>query len=97
MAKYELPIYGENDELIKTYETNHVKWAVYVQAADIQDSIKPGTAAMEYINKMGEVLKQAFTGLTDEELMCADGMDVINTFTQIVNGGQHIKGASKNA
>ena len=38
--KYELPIYGENDEIIKTYGTNICPWAVFVEAADLQETIK---------------------------------------------------------
>ena len=40
MAKYELPIYGENDEVVKMHETNICPWAVYIQAADMQEQLK---------------------------------------------------------
>ncbi|MGA4517418.1 phage tail assembly chaperone G [Solibacillus silvestris] len=93
MAKYELPIYGENDEIIKTYETNHVSWAVYIKAADMETSIKNKTAR-EQFDAVGDILKDVFAGLTDDHLMRADGMDVMNTFAQIVNGGQQIKGGN---
>lgn len=47
---------------------------------------------------VGEILKAVFHELTDAELLCADGTDVMNTFMQIVSGGQKIKGTkSKNA
>ena len=96
MAKYELPIYGDNDEVIKNYETNIVPWAVFIQAADMQERLEKQTAK-EQMESVGEILKAVFHGLTDAELLCADAMDVMNTFMQIVNGGQKIKGGgSKN-
>lgn len=96
MAKYELPIYGENDEVTKMHETNICPWAVYIQAADLQDELKD-KPAREQMKAVGDVLKSVFHELTDEELLRADGMDVMNTFMQIVTGGQNIKGGnSKN-
>lgn len=97
MAKFELPIYGANDEIVKMYETNICPWAIYVQAADLQDAMK-GKSAKEQMNAVGDILKSVFIGLTDDELMHADGGDVMNTFEQIVTGGQKIKGGnSKNS
>lgn len=96
MAKYELPIYGNNDEILKTHATNIVPWAVFIQAADLQEQLKD-KSARDQMNAVGDILKAVFHELTDEELMCADGSDVMNTFAQIVNGGQKIKGGnSKN-
>lgn len=97
MAKYELPIYGENDEVTKMHETNICPWAVYIQAADMQEQLK-GKSAREQMDAVGEILKAVFPALTDAELLRADGADVMNTFQQIVSGGQKIKGGnSKNA
>lgn len=97
MAKYELPIYGTNDEIVKTYATNVCPWAVFIQAADLQETLKDKGAG-EQMKAVGEILKAVFHDLTDAELLCADGMDVMNTFAQIVSGGQKIKGGnSKNA
>ena len=97
MAKYELPIYGANDEIIKMHETNICPWGVYIQAADMQEQLKD-KGAREQMDAVGDILKAVFPALTDDELMHADGMDVMNTFQQIVTGGQKIKGGnSKNA
>ena len=97
MAKYELPIYGANDEVVKMHETNICPWGVYIQAADMQEQLKD-KGAREQMKAVGDILKAVFPALTDEELMHADGMDVMNTFQQIVMGGQKIKGGnSKNA
>ena len=97
MAKYELPIYGENDEVIKMHESNICPWAVYIQAADMQEQIKD-KSAREQMEAVGEILKTVFPTLTNAELLRADGADVMNTFLQVVNGGQKIRGGnSKNA
>ena len=96
MAKFELPIYGANDEIVKNYQASICPWGVYVQAADLQESLKD-KGAKEQMQAVGDILKAVFDGLTDDELMHADGGDVMNTFAQIVNGGQNIKGGnSKN-
>lgn len=98
MAKYELPIYGENDEIVKEYTSNICPWAVYIEAAEMQETLKEKTVR-EQMDAVGKILKAVFHGLTDAELLCADGGDVLNTFMQIVKGGQNIKGGnnSKNA
>ncbi|MBO5841450.1 MAG: hypothetical protein J6R46_00470 [Clostridia bacterium] len=97
MAKYELPIYGDNDEVTKMHETNICPWGVYIQAADMQEQLKD-KSAREQMDAVGEILKAVFPALTDAELLHADGADVMNTFQQIVSGGQKIKGSnSKNA
>lgn len=95
MARYELPIYGENDQIVKTHATNICPWAVYIQAAEMNDKIKD-KSAVEQMNEIGNVLKLVFKGLTDDELLCADAGDVISTFKQIAQGGQTIN-SGKNA
>lgn len=97
MAKYELPIYGEDDAVVKRYATNICPWAVFVQAAELHETLKDKPVS-EQINMIGEILKCVFKGLTNDELLSADAGDVMNTFQQIVQGGQKIRGVdSKNA
>lgn len=93
MAKFELPIYGADDEIVKFYEANICPWGVYIQAADLQETLKD-KSAKEQMQSVGDILKLVFVGLTDDELLHADGGDVMNTFAQIVSGGQNIKGGS---
>lgn len=94
MAKFELDIYGENDEILKTYATDHVRWGTYIKAAEMETEIKD-KSAKEQIEMAGELLKEVFKGLTQKELVNADGLDVIHTFEQIVSGGQKIKGGNE--
>lgn len=93
MAKFELPIYGENDEVVKLHATNICPWGIFIQAANMSDELKD-KPANEQLQCVGNVLKAVFHGLTDDELMAADAFDVMNTFQQIVSGGQKIKGVN---
>jgi hypothetical protein len=93
MAKFELPIYGENDELIKTYGTDHVRWKLFIRAAEIQENQKlNGDDVADKIIQVSDLLKNVFCGITDKELENADVVDIFNTFEQITNIGNSIKG-----
>lgn len=97
MAKYELPIYGADDEIVKEYKTNVCPWAVYIEAAEMSETLKE-KSPREQLEAIGTILKAVFLGLTDDELRHADANDVMNTYKQITGGGQTVKGsASKNA
>ena len=95
MAKYELKIYGENDEIMKTYETNFIRWGFYMKAVEVQEEIKDKSTG-EQFEAINQFIKKIFVGLTDEELALADGMDVMNTFKQILSFANVLK-SSKNA
>ena len=96
MAKFELSIYGENDEVLKKYETDHVRWGVLLQAVKLQEEIKD-KGADEQFAAINSFIKSIFIGLTDEELEKADGLDVVNTFQQLISAVGKIKGGnSKN-
>lgn len=96
MAEYTLNIYGENDEIIKKYETSVIRWKFFKRAVELQDEIKDKNDA-EQLNAIIEFMKAIFIGLTDEEAENADAFDIINTFKQIVNKAKNINaGNSKN-
>ena len=95
MAKYELKIYGENDEVLKTYATDNVMWGFYLEAVKASEEMEDMTNA-ERFEKINSFIKRLFIGLTDEELeRGASGDDVINVFTQLMRKAQTI-GGSKN-
>lgn len=94
MAKFELSIYGENDEVLRKFETDHVRWGVFLQAVKLQEAIKDKSAA-EQLLAASQIVKSIFVGMTDEDLERADGADVINTFKQLTAAAQGIDG-SKN-
>lgn len=89
MAKFELNIYGEDDEIIKKYETDYIRFGVLVEAAKITDMTDDKTESIK------KLVKRVFVGLTDEEIMLADWNDVVNTFIQVSSMAGNIN-SSKN-
>lgn len=93
MAQFELNIYGNNDEILKTYATDRVRWGVYLQALELQEKIA-GKSAAEQFRLINAFLKKIFPDLTDEDLELADYDDVMNTFKQLINKSNAIGGSS---
>lgn len=97
MARFELTIYGENDEIEKVYETDHVRYGVLMKALEYGDKVgKKGQK--EQMEAANAIVKRVFAGLTDEELLNADMEDVLAVFTQVTRQAGKIEGseASKN-
>lgn len=96
MAQFELNIYGNNDEIVKQFATDKVRWGVFMQAFELQDEIENMSQAEQFamINKF---VKKIFPELTDKDLENADIDDVMNTFKQLLNKANKIGGGnSKN-
>lgn len=83
MAVFELNIYGKNDEIIKTYATDRVRWGVFMQALELQESIEEQSAE-EQFKAINSFIKKIFPDLTDADLNNADINDVLNTFKQLL-------------
>ena len=96
MAQFELNIYGNNDEIVKTYATDKVRWGVFMQALELQDSLTDKSAA-EQFKLINAFVKKIFPELTDAELECADADDIVNTFKQLLHKSGAIGVSSKNA
>lgn len=96
MAEFELNIYGNNDEIKKTYATDKVRWGVFMQAIELQDGLSDKSAA-EQFKIVSAFLKKIFPDLTDDDLANADYEDVFNTFKQLANKANAIGGNTKNA
>lgn len=91
MAKYELKIYGENDQILKTYATDNVMWGFYLEAVKASEKMEDMTTA-ERFEMINSFVKRLFIGLTDEELTGASGDDVINVFNQLMRKARSIGG-----
>lgn len=89
MAKFELNIYGNNDEIIKKYATDHIRYGVLMQAMEL-DEKKETQSQAEQIRGANALVKQVFAGLTDEELMLADMGDVLNIYAQVTKQAEKI-------
>lgn len=95
MAEFELNIYGIDDEISKSFQTDKIRWGVYLQALELQKSIK-NKSMDEQMIQINSFIKKIFPGLTDEDIVNADGDDVINTFLQLINKTSKIGVNSKN-
>lgn len=97
MAQFELNIYGENDEILKKYATERVRWGVYLEAAKLNEEIA-AMDAVEQFAVINQFMGKIFPALTDAELELADGDDVMNTFKQLIRKANKIAGGNaKNA
>ncbi len=91
-AEFTLNIYGENDEIVKTYETNHIKWRLFTQAIKLQDNLKDKEPD-EQLDAISKFMTYIFSGLTVEELDDADAFDIFSTFRQLTNKAKLIQGS----
>lgn len=96
MAQFELNIYGNNDEIVKRFETEHVRWGVFTQALQLNETLKDATPA-QVMAACSEFVKKIFPDITDADLDGAEVEDVFNTFKQLIAKAQNIGGNSKNA
>lgn len=96
MARYELNIYKENDEIEKTYATDNIKWGFYLEAVKVYEDMKEMTDE-EQFEIINSFVKRMFIGLTDEQLERASGDDVINVFNQLMKKANSIGGGKNSA
>ncbi|QHJ73609.1 hypothetical protein [Butyrivibrio virus Arian] len=97
MANYSLNIYGENDEIIKTFETNIIRWGIFMKAVKLQDDIEDQDEG-EQIKAVSEFITSIFPNCTVDDLANADVSDIFNLFRAIVNKANKINiGIPKNA
>lgn len=91
MAQFELNIYGKDDEIIKTFKTDKVRWGIFMQALELSDGLDEKAPGDQFklINKF---VKKIFPDLTDADLDNADYEDVMNTFKQLINKANKIGG-----
>lgn len=96
MALFELNIYGKDNEITKKYETDIVRWGIFMQALELQDGLTE-KSPIEQFKLVSSIIKKIFPDLTDDDLEKADYQDVFNTFRQLINKANAIGGNSKNA
>lgn len=91
MAQFELPIYGEDNEVVKTYESNVAKFQLLVEAHQKNEEMQ-NSSTTEQLEIIYDMLMKIFPGLTKEELGNADIGDVFNTFAQFTRKAESIFG-----
>lgn len=90
MALFELNIYGKDDEITKRFETDKVRWGVYLQATELAENLQNASTS-EKFKEISAFVKKIFPDLTDADLENADSDDVLNTFTQLIRKANGIK------
>lgn len=90
MALFELNIYGNDDEILKRFETDKVRWGVYLQATELSENLQDASIS-EKFKQISAFVKKIFPDLTDDDLENADSEDVLNTFTQLISKANKIK------
>ena len=95
MAQFELDIYGKDDEILKTYKTDRVRWGVFMQALELSEGLSEKSAA-EQFKLINAFMKKIFPDLTDEDLEMADIDDIMNTFSQLLHKSDSIGVKAKN-
>lgn len=81
--KFELIIYGENDEVVKKYGTDHIRYGILEDALDISEKLQTSGNANR-LDLINPLILRIFKGLTEEELKEADLFDVMNVFEQVI-------------
>ena len=92
--EFELNIYGENDEIIKTFSTEKVRWGVFLQAFEIREKFRK-MSVKDQINIVGDFMTKLFPGITSEDIENADIDDIMNNFFQLLNKAGKIVNDSK--
>lgn len=95
MAQFELNIYDENDEVVKRFETERVRWGIFMQALELEESLK-GANTRDMIAAINQFVKKIFPAITDTDIENADVDDVLNTFQQLLRKASKIGGNPKN-
>lgn len=90
MALFELKIYGDDDEVLKTFESDRLRWGTLIEATRIHDESKDKPAA-ERLNAIATYVKSIFPTITDDDLAKADVVDLMNTFQQVLSVVDSIK------
>lgn len=96
MAAFELRIYGEEDNIVKTFATDAIRWGVFLRAVGIQEEMN-GKTADEQVIMVNDLVNTLFPNITENELKNADSEDVMNLFWQLVRKANQIGKSSKNA
>ena len=91
MAKFELPIYGKEDQIVNKYETDIVRYGILEDAIKISEETQ-GKGPIEQLKAVTPILQRVFKGLSEEEIKDADLFDVFGVFNQIISLANGLQG-----
>lgn len=81
---FKLNILGENDKVVKTYETSKIKYGLIEDMVILSKELD-GKSEFEQFNLMKPLLKNMFTGLTDEELRNVEFLEVLAVIKNLMS------------
>lgn len=86
MAHVEINIYGDDDSIINTFSTNHIRWGLIVTAVELQEKIDAGElSSAQQIKALNEFVLSVFPTMTLNDVEMADVGDIFNVFKIIGN------------
>lgn len=86
MAFVELNIYGSNDEIIKTFSTNRIRWGLIVRAVELEEKMNDSsTGIKEQISLLNDFVLSIFPDMTQTDVEAADYNDIKNVFKMVGN------------
>lgn len=91
MSLITLNIYNDDDEIIKTYSTNRVRWGVLVKAIELEEMTKGDENGVESVKAISDLMFSIFPSITPDDLALADFGDMKNVFRMVVNMTGHIE------
>ena len=59
MSAFELRVYGPEDEILKNFATDRIRWGVFLQAVGMHEEIAQKNPAEQYA-LIGEFIKKLF-------------------------------------
>lgn len=96
MATFTLKIYGSDDnDIIKSYETNRIKYGAFLKALEIAEKAEKMTKK-EFIFATSDLVKAIFPDITDEEIANAEFTDVLALCKNVARISGGVEGSSKN-
>lgn len=86
MARFELNIYGENDEILKTHKTDKARYGAFEEAVKFTEQAqgkKESEVTVLAYKMLNNFIKNLFPNITDEEIKLADLNDINNLAFQV--------------
>ena len=81
---FTLNILGENDAVVKTYTTSKIKYGLIEDMVILSKELE-GKNEFQQFSLMKPLLKNMFTGITDEELRNVDFLEVLAVIKNLMN------------
>lgn len=81
---FKLNVLGEKDKVVKTYETNKIKYGLIEDMVSLSKELD-GKSEFEQFSLMKPLLKNMFVGLTDEELRNVEFIEVLAVIKNLMS------------